>query len=1101
MLSLEGLKLVVERLLAGSSRGMTVESLRSVIVAGGTPVAKDQVVIALDDLRRAAIAECGLDRRWRLRRSDAAAGGSGGDHGGGEVLRALPAHVLDGAPASPEEPLPEGRLRVDADLIARLMPYWRAALRASDGGDPVASLGKNGRSFVLVRPDAPWWPIEGRGRVLRIRRDLLPDAFLEALARHDGKTLRLGYPLQLVAAEGEGTEPFLRPIATLRGAFSLTDTALLVSLPPARPTLNADWLKGQRRSGRWSADRLRSWLLFEDESADVHEEDEVAPAGFVDMAAFARRLDAAMRTSLAEPLEPSAPAPDIPAAPRTAIHNAIVLSLDEAGKYTRSAIADYDRLIGRDGEGIAETALASLVDEGATGAASPPPPVLHPFALSESQLVATRAALDGPLAVITGPPGTGKSQLIAAFMVSAAAAGKSVLFAARQHRALDAVQERLHAVCGERALLVRANDGEGVSSVTFARAVQALLARPDGADAGRRLAERLAAIASDDRERWRLIDAHREIARLSDEAAAARLAFETALAERERLLAEAQAKGVAPPPPATSWLRRLRARLAALFVTGPAVGTARALAESDRSVAAHAKALAAREMQLRQARAALARETGDPVALSERIAEATRGAMPALLDALESVDANARRRLTELAGEAGLKGNSGPGRLALPADAAGLVLKHLPLWAVTTLAAGSRIPLTAGLFDYVVFDEAAQTDIASAVPLLYRAKKAVVVGDPQQLAMITDLDAREERDLLRAHDLLRPGIGRFAQGRTSLFDLAASSPQARRHLLAEHFRSHPAIADYINEAFYGRRLTTLTDTRALRVPAGARPGLHWSDVTGPMRVRAGAGSRSAASDAEADAVVSEIERLIAQGYAGTIGVVTIFELQAQAIAERIARAIPPEERTARALKVFTANRFQGDERDVVFLSLCLSADTPPGARHFLASEKRLLNVAVSRARAICHVVGDLAHCEKSGIPHVEALVRQWRRGALRVGGGQAPRADDRFDSIWERRLHDALVARGLSPIPQYPIAGRFLDLALVDEEATPPLRLDIEVDGVAYHQGADGERRSSDLWRDYQLRSLGWRVLRFWVYELRDDMEGCVDRIIAEARG
>lgn len=165
MLALEGLKQIVERLLANSSRGMTVESLRSVIVAGGTPVAKDQVVIALDDLRRAAIAECGPDRRWRLRRSDAAAGASGGSHGAGEVLRALSAHVLDGAPATPEEPLPEGRLSVDVDLIARLMPYWRAALRASDGGDPVASLAKAGRSFVLVRPDAPWWPIEGRGRV------------------------------------------------------------------------------------------------------------------------------------------------------------------------------------------------------------------------------------------------------------------------------------------------------------------------------------------------------------------------------------------------------------------------------------------------------------------------------------------------------------------------------------------------------------------------------------------------------------------------------------------------------------------------------------------------------------------------------------------------------------------------------------------------------------------------------------------------------------------------------------------------------------------------------------------------------------------------
>ena len=150
-----------------------------------------------------------------------------------------------------------------------------------------------------------------------------------------------------------------------------------------------------------------------------------------------------------------------------------------------------------------------------------------------------------------------------------------------------------------------------------------------------------------------------------------------------------------------------------------------------------------------------------------------------------------------------------------------------------------------------------------------------------------------------------------------------------------------------------------------------------------------------------------------------------------------------------------------------------------------------MNVAVSRARAICQIFGNRDYAAHCGIPHIEALVR-------RIDAPAADRrrsGDDRFDSIWEKALYDALVARGHNPIPQYPVAGRFLDLALVEEKTSPRRQIDIEVDGVAFHTDADGNRLSTDLWRDHQLRSLGWEIIRFWVYELRDDMEGCLDRI------
>ena len=273
--------------------------------------------------------------------------------------------------------------------------------------------------------------------------------------------------------------------------------------------------------------------------------------------------------------------------------------------------------------------------------------------------------------------------------------------------------------------------------------------------------------------------------------------------------------------------------------------------------------------------------------------------MPALLDRLEAVAPEDRQALASVAGDAALRGGG-----ALSAEAYRLILKHFPLWAVTTLAAGSRIPVAPGLFDYVIFDEAAQTDIASALPLLYRARIAIIVGDPMQLSMISNLkSAKQERDLLHRHGLLRGGIGRFAQGRTTLFDMAASSPTATHFMLTEHYRCHPEISAFFNEAFYGRRLTTLTDPARLAVPRGFRPGLDWTEVSGPIIARSGGNqSGSASSGAEADAVVEQLAQLVAQEFKGTIGIVTFFDYQARMISERANRRLGADQLDRHAVK-------------------------------------------------------------------------------------------------------------------------------------------------------------------------------------------------------
>src|SRR5690606_3828959 len=65
------------------------------------------------------------------------------------------------------------------------------------------------------------------------------------------------------------------------------------------------------------------------------------------------------------------------------------------------------------------------------------------------------------------------------------------------------------------------------------------------------------------------------------------------------------------------------------------------------------------------------------------------------------------------------------------------IMPLLPCWAVTSLSVRGRVPFDSSFFDILVVDEASQCDIASALPLLFRARRVVVIGDPMQLRHIS----------------------------------------------------------------------------------------------------------------------------------------------------------------------------------------------------------------------------------------------------------------------------------------------------------------------------------------------------------------------------
>ena len=90
-----------------------------------------------------------------------------------------------------------------------------------------------------------------------------------------------------------------------------------------------------------------------------------------------------------------------------------------------------------------------------------------------------------------------------------------------------------------------------------------------------------------------------------------------------------------------------------------------------------------------------------------------------------------------------------------------------------------------------------------------------------------------------------------------------------------------------------------------------------------------------------------------------------------------------------------------------------------------------------------------------------------------------------------RTLQKYLVLR-IQTIPQYPADRYKLDLAVVLPNGR---KLDIEVDGEMYHRNWNGELCYRDQLRNQRLFELGWDVRRFWVYQIRDNVNWCIQQV------
>ena len=248
-----------------------------------------------------------------------------------------------------------------------------------------------------------------------------------------------------------------------------------------------------------------------------------------------------------------------------------------------------------------------------------------------------------------------------------------------------------------------------------------------------------------------------------------------------------------------------------------------------------------------------------------------------------------------------------------------------------------------------------------------------------------------------------------------------------------------------------------------------------------------------------------MKRLINAGYTGTIGVTTPFHLQAEMITQALEKEPELLSELVRRHEFLadTVHKFQGDERDLMIFSSVVTNSAPNGTVSFLNSTGNLFNVAITRARSILIVIGDYRYCANCSIPYLRQFTSYYDK--LSRGNQkrktETPTSNTReYPSIsssvvvseWEKILYTALFDAGVRTTPQYPADRYSLDLALIQNSGR---KLDIEVDGEMYHRSWNNELSYRDQLRNQRLIELGWDIKRFWVYQIRDDLDWCIQQV------
>lgn len=387
----------------------------------------------------------------------------------------------------------------------------------------------------------------------------------------------------------------------------------------------------------------------------------------------------------------------------------------------------------------------------------------------------------------------------------------------------------------------------------------------------------------------------------------------------------------------------------------------------------------------------------------------------------------------------------------------------IPVWIMPIQRVIENIEI-ANAFDVIIMDESSQSTLY-ALSVLLRGQKVIIVGDDRQISPDpVGVEKSINHELIETYLSDIPQAGQFEIS-TSIYDTANRVVQ-QRIILKEHFRSVPEIIQFSNQYMYDGQIVPLrypqvkekleSPIQAIRVPSSTQTE-----------------SGRTINRAEAEAIVRKIKACcLDQKYAKkTIGVISLqgFE-QAKLIESLLRDELGEEEFLRRKIVCGDSYRLQGDERDIIFLSLVV---TPHQRIGVLAEDKhrRRFNVAVSRGRDqvfLFHSV-DLTDLHPACVR--TALLEYFLH--MHPSSREGEEHESLFITPLEREIFQLLISKGYKVRTHVPVGnlGRTIDLVIDGGRS----RLAVQCDG-------DREFGPEDWQAEFEhqqvLERVGWNFTR-----------------------
>lgn len=408
----------------------------------------------------------------------------------------------------------------------------------------------------------------------------------------------------------------------------------------------------------------------------------------------------------------------------------------------------------------------------------------------------------------------------------------------------------------------------------------------------------------------------------------------------------------------------------------------------------------------------------------------------------------------------------------------------VPVWIAPLARVAETFDPRSRRFDVVIIDEASQADVLGLIAW-YLGKSIIVVGDDQQVTPdAVGIEADKMISLIDTYLHGTPTKNHF-DANASVYELASVAFRGVVRL-REHFRCVPSIISFSNRLCYGGDIVPLREEATAAVGPAVVP--YRVDV--PPAPDGGGGVNEAEARAVAALLLACSEQPEYDGL--TFGVIALRGNHQSALIERLLRsALSPLEFQERSILCGSPPHFQGDERDVVFLSVVYGPpESPP---HRLLGDpgerfKKRFNVATSRAKDQLWVVHSLDRATHLQTGDLRAELLSWAANPdateLRKADA-AQKSDSEFEFAVAKRLIDA----GYRIKQQYPVGGFRIDIVV---EGTAS-RLAVECDGDQFHSSPEQIRE--DLDRQALLERMGWEFHRIRGSDFYRDPDAAMARL------